>query len=133
MAELNVVDSSGWISALAGEANGDQFRQILLDQERLLVPAICVIEVYRRLAAADQWHAAQVRRHMLKHFVVPLDERVAVAACKIGREHRLHLADSVIYVTARLHDATLWTQDAHFDGLPGVSFLAKPTDPSSPP
>ena len=133
MAELNVVDSSGWISALAGEVNGDQFRQVLLDQERLLVPILCVIEVYRRLAARDPRQAAQVRGHMLEQSVVPLDERVAVAACKIGREHRLHLADCIIYATARLHDATLWTQDAHFDGLPGVSFLAKPIDPGPTP
>jgi predicted nucleic acid-binding protein len=40
-------------------------------------------------------------------------------------EHRLALADSVIYAIARRFDALLWTQDADFEGLPGVRFVAK--------
>jgi predicted nucleic acid-binding protein len=32
---------------------------------------------------------------------------------------------SLIYPTAEAHGATLWTQDAHFDGLPGVHYSAK--------
>ena len=33
------------------------------------------------------------------------------------------MADSLIYATTRRHGAVLWTQDAHFDGLPGVELL----------
>lgn len=36
------------------------------------------------------------------------------------------LADSLIYGTARHHGAELWTQYSHFEGLPGVSYFAKP-------
>jgi predicted nucleic acid-binding protein len=35
------------------------------------------------------------------------------------------MADSVIYATARIHQATLWTQDAHFAGLEGVRYVKK--------
>jgi predicted nucleic acid-binding protein len=35
------------------------------------------------------------------------------------------LADSLIYVTAQRHHATLWTQDAQFEGLPGVKYFLK--------
>ena len=37
----------------------------------------------------------------------------------------LPLADSLIYATAQTHDAILWTQDAHFEGLPGVKYFPK--------
>jgi len=37
----------------------------------------------------------------------------------------LPMADSLIYTTAQLQGATLWTQDAHFKVLPGVKFFAK--------
>ena len=32
------------------------------------------------------------------------------------------MADSVILATARAHGATLWTQDADFEGLTGVEY-----------
>jgi len=35
------------------------------------------------------------------------------------------MADSLILATARAHDATVWTQDAHFSDLPGVEYFAK--------
>ncbi len=38
----------------------------------------------------------------------------------------LPLADSLIYATARRHEAELWTQDAHFAGLAGVRYFPKP-------
>ncbi|RYF66983.1 MAG: type II toxin-antitoxin system VapC family toxin, partial [Comamonadaceae bacterium] len=31
----------------------------------------------------------------------------------------------LIYATAQSRHATLWTQDAHFDGLPGVKYFPK--------
>lgn len=37
------------------------------------------------------------------------------------------IADAVILATARAHGATIWTQDAHFEGLRGVRYrTAKP-------
>jgi predicted nucleic acid-binding protein len=35
------------------------------------------------------------------------------------------MADSLIYATARAKGAELWTQDAHFKGLPGVRFFER--------
>jgi len=53
--------------------------------------------------------------------IVPVDLPLALDAALNG----LPLADSLIYATARRHGAELWTQDSHFDGLPGVRYFAK--------
>jgi predicted nucleic acid-binding protein len=59
---------------------------------------------------------------MQRGHVVEIDLSLALEAAVNG----LPMADSLIYATARRHGATLWTQDAHFDGLPGVRYFAKP-------
>jgi hypothetical protein len=41
-----------------------------------------------------------------------------------GRRSRRNCA--AVGVTARAFDATLWTQDEHFQGLAGVKYIAKP-------
>jgi len=38
---------------------------------------------------------------------------------------KLPLADSIILATALANNAVLWTQDADFDGLPGVHYQEK--------
>jgi len=45
---------------------------------------------------------------------------------KLGPTHKLPLGDSVMLATAQTFGATLWTQDADFEGLPGVQYRAKP-------
>ncbi len=57
--------------------------------------------------------------------VVDLESALALIAAKIGSDTKLALADSVVLATARQAEATLWTQDADFEGLPGVKFRAK--------
>ncbi len=64
---------------------------------------------------------------MKQETVQDLDERVALYAGEIGVEYGLPTADSVILATARIHEATLWTQDSDFQGVEGVRFKKKRT------
>jgi predicted nucleic acid-binding protein len=57
--------------------------------------------------------------------VTDLDSPVALAAAKVSADEKLPLADSVVLATARRFDATLWTQDADFEGRPNVRFRPK--------
>jgi len=56
---------------------------------------------------------------------VDLDFSHAANAGKIGVERKLPLADSIIFATAVAYGAILWTQDADFEGLPGVQYVPK--------
>jgi len=62
---------------------------------------------------------------MQQGVVVDLDARLALSAARVSLDMRLPMADSVVLATAKLHEATLWTQDADFEGLPGVRYRAR--------
>ena len=53
--------------------------------------------------------------------VIDIGLNLALSAAASG----LPMADSLIYATARAHGAVLWTQDQHFQGMPGVRFFPK--------
>lgn len=46
-------------------------------------------------------------------------------AAQLSLRHKLPMADSLIYATARQSQADLHTMDADFQGLPGVHVVPK--------
>ena len=123
---MNVVDSSAWIEYFTGGPNAKYFESPILNQEELVVPTMVLLEVYkhiRRHQGRDE--ALKAIAGMKQGEVQDLDERLALYAGDIGVEYGLPLADSVILATARLHEATLWTQDSDFKGIDGVQFKKK--------
>ena len=87
-----------------------------------MVPVLTVYEVVKKLAreAGDET-AALALSLMQRGRLVDIDLTLALESAVTG----LPLADSLIYATARRHGAELWTQDSHFEGLPGVKYFAK--------
>lgn len=108
----------------------DAFEGPVEDGDALVVPAVCLLEVvrfFRRKGGdADALAAAAFLR---RGRLVPLDEGLALAAARLGLEHHLPLAASIVYATARRFAATLWTQDRDFEGLPGVELVPREAGP----
>jgi len=125
---MNLVDSCGWLEFLSDGPNAGFFSRPLADTGKLLVPTICLLEVFKRtLQRRGEEAALDVAALMQQGTVVDLDAAIALDAADLGVERKLSLADAVILATARAHGATIWTQDAHFEGLPGVRYrTAKP-------
>lgn len=91
-----------------------------------MVPSITIAEVFKSiLRQRDEESALEAIAHMEQGKVVSLDSRLAVDAACYGIEHKLPLADSIIYATAQKYDAVLWTQDTDFKGLSSVKFFPK--------
>jgi len=91
-----------------------------------VVPSICLLEVFKRMLREKGEDAAlDVVGQMRQGVVVDLDADLALEAARLGTELRLPLADSVIVATARLHKATIWTQDQDFEGMDGVRYIQK--------
>ncbi len=123
---MNVVDSSGWIEFLVGGPNAGFFEMPLSVQDELLVPSVIVLEVYRYvLRNAGREKALSVAATMHQGRVIDLDTGLAIEAAELGASHGLPLADSIIYASALSYEATLWTQDADFDGLDHVEYRPK--------
>ena len=59
--------------------------------------------------------------------MIELTPSLAISAAVLSDSHKLPMADSIILATAQAHDATLWTQDEHFQGIAGVQYIAKPS------
>ena len=123
---MNVVDSSGWLEYLAAGPNADFFAGAIEATAELLVPTISLYEVFKRvLQQRDEGDALQAVALMQQGRVVDLTSPLSLSAARLGVRHRLPMADSIMLATARMHDATLWIQDADFEGLVGVRFKVK--------
>jgi predicted nucleic acid-binding protein len=123
---VNVVDSSGWLEYPADGPNADFFASAVEDVSRLVVPTICLLEVFKRvLQQRGENDALQAAALMQQGEVVDLDAGLALAAARLGLELKLPLADSVVFATACARDATLWTQDSDFEGLEGVRYVKR--------
>lgn len=120
---MNIVDSSAWLSYFAGDKNADEFAPAIETVDNLLVPSITLTEVFKCvLRQRDEGVALRAVAHMEQGRVIPLDSPLAIEAAVYGLRFKLPLADSIIYATARKHNATLWTQDADFKNLEGVRY-----------
>ena len=118
-----VLDSSCWLEYLADTPRADLFAPAVEAPERLVVPVLTVYEVVKKLMRESGEEAATAALALMQQSeVVEIGLPLAMDAALNG----LPMADSLIYATARHHDAELWTQDAHFEGLAGVRYFPKP-------
>ena len=123
---MNIVDSSGWLEYFANGPNAQRFLPVLKETISLVVPVISIYEVFKVVLRESGENAAiQAAMAMQKATVVEMTSRLAMAAAKISLELSLPMADSMILATARIHNATIWTQDAHFKDIAGVKYFAK--------
>ncbi|MDW8279480.1 MAG: type II toxin-antitoxin system VapC family toxin [Anaerolineales bacterium] len=123
---MNIVDSSGWIEYFTDGGNADFFAPPIHDVDKLIVPTICIYEVFKRLLVERDEDSALLAVGLMSHGrEAALDRNIAIEAAQISRELKLAMADSIILATARVHNATLWTQDAHFKGMEGVKYIEK--------
>lgn len=116
-----IVDSSGWLEYLTEDVNASQFAPYLEGKFDVLIPAIVVYEVYKKLLiAAGRSAAESFESEVARRTVLSLDGTLALRAATASVEHRLSMADAIIYATAIAHNVELVTGDKHFAGLPGV-------------
>lgn len=121
---MNVIDSSGWLEYFANGRNADFFAPAILDTDELVVPAISIYEVFKRiLRDRSERDALSMIAIMSRGLIIPLDMEISLNAAELSIELKLPMADSIILATARAHNAVLWTQDSDFRGLEGVEYI----------
>ncbi len=123
---MNVVDSSGWLEYFVDGPNAEFFAPAVEDTERLIVPSLSLLEVFRRtLQLRGEEDALEAVTLMQQGRVVDLSADLAIDAARLGLASRLSLADSVLLATAHRYKAAFWTQDADVKGLEGVRFVQR--------
>ncbi len=123
---MNVVDSSGWLEYFAKGTNASGFAPVVKATGTLVVPTVCMYEVFKRLLAQrGEEDALQAIGIMSLGIIADLTREIAVNAAYISSEFKIAMADSIILATARANKATLWTQDADFEGIGGVQYIEK--------
>jgi toxin FitB len=121
---MNLVDSSGWIEYFTGGVNAGFFSAPIQEINELIVPTICIYEVFKRiLSRLGEENALQAIGFMALGQEFDLNRQVAILAAHISLENKLGMADSIILATAQHHQAILWTQDEHFKAFAGVKYI----------
>lgn len=117
-----VLDSSCWLEYFSDSPRAGLYAELIANTSALIVPVITIYEVYKvALREFDAAAANQAVALMREGQVIDIGLNLALGAAANG----LPMADSLIYATAQAHKASLWTQDQHFEGLPGVNYLPK--------
>ena len=88
---MNAVDSSGWIEYFTQEENAQFFIAPIGDSERLVVPTICIYEVFKRLLAERDEESALLAVGLMSHGrEVDLDRKIAIDAGTKGKNPGNH-------------------------------------------
>ena len=123
---MNLVDSSGWLEYFSGTSLGNHYSKYVEQKEKLLIPTLVIHEVYRWIRVhRDEDEALKFVSSMNEGKVIALDDTLALFAADLRIEHKLAMADSIVYATALQHGAKLITSDADFKNLPQVVYFPK--------
>ncbi|MFC1508930.1 type II toxin-antitoxin system VapC family toxin, partial [Candidatus Omnitrophota bacterium] len=109
---MNIVDSSGWLEYFTDGMNAEYFHEPLNNSESLIIPTIIIYEVFKViLRKRNENEALKSIALMRQGITVDLTEDIAILAAQTSIEHNMPMADSIILATARIYNATVWTQD----------------------
>jgi predicted nucleic acid-binding protein len=95
-----------------------------------LVPTIALYEVNKILCRVlPPALVAQSLDVMRRGRVLDFTDARAIAASGVALRFKLAMADAAMYSMAQEFGATLWTQDADYQGLAGVRYCARAVYP----
>lgn len=124
---MNVVDSCGWLEYFSNGSNAEKFAEPIQETANLIVPTLSMYEVFKvALREKGEDAALQAVAIMKQAKEVDLNSSLAIQAAKISFDLKMPMADAIILTTARVYQATVWTQDEDFAGISGVKYFAKP-------
>jgi len=123
---MNLVDSSGWLEYFSDDKNAKFFAPIIENTKELIVSSINIYEIYKKiLTERDESSALEAIAIMHQSKIIDVNSVISIEAARLSVNNQIPMADSLIYITARMNDAVVWTQDYDFKNLEGVKFIKK--------
>ena len=120
------VDSYGWVERFTDGPKASTYNQVIdsVKQGDLVTSVVVLYEVYRKVKKArGEETALEAVAALSQTKVVPVDQTLSLEAADYSLDHGLHLADALIYATARQFSAPLYTSDEDLKGLKDVTFV----------
>ena len=91
---MNVVDTSGWLEYFAETKNAVNYEKAINETDRLIVPAIVLYEVFKKVSMEyDENRALVAIAHMKLGRVVAIDETIAINGARISMEKKIPMAE----------------------------------------
>jgi predicted nucleic acid-binding protein len=120
------VDSYGWIERFTDGPKADLYDAVIekAAPSEIVTSAMVLYEVYRKIKqAVNEQSALEAVAAIGQTFVVPVDQSISLEAADYSLMLGLHMADAVVYATARHYGAELYTSDEDLKGVKGVVFI----------
>ena len=120
------VDSYGWIERFTNGPKADLYNAVIekVAPHEIVTSAMVLYEVYKKIKqAVNEQMALEAVAAIGQTFVVPVDQSISLEAADYSLMFGLHMADAVVYATARHYGAELYTSDEDLKGVKGVVFI----------
>jgi PIN domain nuclease of toxin-antitoxin system len=123
---MNIVDSSLWVEYFLENDIDQSIIDTIKDTDNLYISVISLYEVYKKFLSIGDSEKANITITIMQNAnVIDITPQLVVLAAQLSKQHKLPMADSIIYATAVLWDAELYTQDKHFENLDHVHYFSK--------
>lgn len=120
------IDSYGWVERFTNGPKASAYNQVIdsIKSEELVTSVVVLYEVYKKTKRIKGEEIALEAVAVLSQTkVVTVDQTLSLEAADYSLEHGLHMADALVYATARQYSAELYTSDENLKGLTGVTFI----------
>jgi len=123
---MNIVDSSLWLEYFFENDIDSSIIDVIKDSDNLYIPVISLYEVHKKFLSIGDFEKANIAVDIMQNAaIININPQLAILAAQLGKQYNLPMADSIIYATAVLYDAEIYTQDKHFENLDRVQYFAK--------
>ena len=120
------VDSFGWIERLTNGPKAQAYNEIIDKNppSEIITSTIVLYEVYKKIKQTkNEQIALEAVAAIAQTAVVPVDQNITLEAADFSLIYSMHMADAIVYATARHYDADLYTGDEDLKDIKHVILL----------
>jgi predicted nucleic acid-binding protein len=120
------IDSYGWIERFTEGPKASEYNKAIDSAKpgELVTSTIVLYEVYKKVKRLKgEETALEAVATLNQTNVVTVDQTLSLEAADYSLDYGLHMADALVYATARHHSAELYTSDDDLKGLANVIFI----------
>ena len=120
------IDSYGWVERFTNGPKALAYNRVIesVTPEELVTSVVVLYEVYKKVKRiSGEETALEAVAALSQTQVVAVDQTLSLEAADYSLENGLHMADALVYATARRYSAELYTSDDDLKGLAKVTLV----------